>query len=188
MLFKTGQHLSYEELKHFQSQDPELAEVVIEENSSELWSCLPRQSFPFFFPWWVKDKGCDGCIYPVFRGTQALPVCVSRSLQVARLLKWRGKGVGYRCCPPADTDWIWAEYLCTKNGMLCTGTSCVAPLSRQKYPSDCSVLFFRPYINHLGCGLITCGNWFTFLVTSGRFSTLNINWEKVPWVLRNTEK
>nr|XP_047910478.1 bombesin receptor-activated protein C6orf89 homolog isoform X2 [Anser cygnoides] len=50
-LIKTGQHLSYEELKHFQSQDPELAEVVIEENSSELWSCLPRQSFPFFFPW-----------------------------------------------------------------------------------------------------------------------------------------
>lgn len=50
-LIKTGQHLSYEELKHFQSQHPELAEVVIEENSSELWSCLPRQSFPFFFPW-----------------------------------------------------------------------------------------------------------------------------------------
>lgn len=80
VLFKTGQHLSYEELKHFQSQHPELAEVVIEENSSELWSCLPRQSFPFFFPWWVKDKGCDGCIYPVFRGTHALPLCVSRSL------------------------------------------------------------------------------------------------------------
>ncbi|NXL67176.1 CF089 protein, partial [Chordeiles acutipennis] len=44
-LIKTGQHLSYEELKHFQSQDPELAEVIIEENSAELWSC------PFFFPW-----------------------------------------------------------------------------------------------------------------------------------------
>ncbi|NXU56192.1 CF089 protein, partial [Turnix velox] len=44
-LIKTGQHLSYEELKHFQSQDPDLAEVIIEENSAELWSC------PFFFPW-----------------------------------------------------------------------------------------------------------------------------------------
>ncbi|RLV90041.1 hypothetical protein DV515_00014576, partial [Chloebia gouldiae] len=44
-LIKTGQHLSYEELKHFQSQDPELAEIIIEENSAELWSC------PFFFPW-----------------------------------------------------------------------------------------------------------------------------------------
>ncbi|KAF2978260.1 hypothetical protein EK904_013758 [Melospiza melodia maxima] len=44
-LIKTGQHLSYEELKHFQSQDPELAKVIIEENSAELWSC------PFFFPW-----------------------------------------------------------------------------------------------------------------------------------------
>ncbi|NXN33387.1 CF089 protein, partial [Nycticryphes semicollaris] len=44
-LIKTGQHLSYEELKHFQSQDPDLAEVIIEENSPELWSC------PFFFPW-----------------------------------------------------------------------------------------------------------------------------------------
>ncbi|KFO06440.1 Bombesin receptor-activated protein C6orf89, partial [Balearica regulorum gibbericeps] len=44
-LIKTGQHLSYEELKHFQSQDPELAEVIIEENSAELWSC------PFFLPW-----------------------------------------------------------------------------------------------------------------------------------------
>uniref|UniRef100_A0A8C3PWC8 Chromosome 6 open reading frame 89 n=1 Tax=Chrysolophus pictus TaxID=9089 RepID=A0A8C3PWC8_CHRPC len=50
-LIKTGQSLSYEELKHFQSQDPELAEIIIEENSSELWSCLPRQSFPFFLPW-----------------------------------------------------------------------------------------------------------------------------------------
>lgn len=56
VLFKTGQSLSYEELKHFQSQDPELAEIIIEENSSELWSCLPRQSFPFFLPWWVKDE------------------------------------------------------------------------------------------------------------------------------------
>ncbi|XP_040392158.1 bombesin receptor-activated protein C6orf89 homolog isoform X1 [Cygnus olor] len=56
-LIKTGQHLSYEELKHFQSQDPELAEVVIEENSSELWSCLPRQSFPFFFPWSKSVNG-----------------------------------------------------------------------------------------------------------------------------------
>lgn len=46
-----GQSLSYEELKHFQSQDPELADIIIEENSSELWSCLPRQSFPFFLPW-----------------------------------------------------------------------------------------------------------------------------------------
>ncbi|KFO80410.1 Bombesin receptor-activated protein C6orf89, partial [Cuculus canorus] len=44
-LVKTGQHLSYEELKHFQSQDPDLAEVIIEENSAEVWSC------PFFFPW-----------------------------------------------------------------------------------------------------------------------------------------
>ncbi|NWS50505.1 CF089 protein, partial [Probosciger aterrimus] len=44
-LIKTGQHLSYEELKHFQSQDPKLAEVIIEENSAELWSC------PFSFPW-----------------------------------------------------------------------------------------------------------------------------------------
>ncbi|KFV47926.1 Bombesin receptor-activated protein C6orf89, partial [Tyto alba] len=44
-VIKTGQHLSYEELKHFQSQDPDLAEVIIEENSAELWSC------PFFFPW-----------------------------------------------------------------------------------------------------------------------------------------
>ncbi|OXB84499.1 UNVERIFIED_CONTAM: hypothetical protein H355_010926 [Colinus virginianus] len=51
VLFKTGQSLSYEELKHFQSRDPELAEIIIEENSSELWSCLPRQSFPFFLPW-----------------------------------------------------------------------------------------------------------------------------------------
>ncbi|NWX91440.1 CF089 protein, partial [Nothoprocta ornata] len=50
-LVKTGQYLSYEELKHFQSQDPELAEVIIEEYSAELWSCLPRQSFPLFFPW-----------------------------------------------------------------------------------------------------------------------------------------
>ncbi|KFV79992.1 Bombesin receptor-activated protein C6orf89, partial [Struthio camelus australis] len=50
-LIKTGQHFSYEELKRFQSQDPELAEVIVEENSAELWSCLPRQSFPFFFPW-----------------------------------------------------------------------------------------------------------------------------------------
>ncbi|XP_052553995.1 bombesin receptor-activated protein C6orf89 homolog isoform X1 [Tympanuchus pallidicinctus] len=50
-LTKTGQSLSYEELKHFQSQDPELAEIIIEENSPELWSCLPRQSFPFFLPW-----------------------------------------------------------------------------------------------------------------------------------------
>ncbi|KAM8795703.1 CF089 protein, partial [Eudromia elegans] len=50
-LMKTGQYLSYEELKHFQSQDPELAKVIIEEYSAELWSCLPRQSFPFFFPW-----------------------------------------------------------------------------------------------------------------------------------------
>ncbi|XP_057895846.1 bombesin receptor-activated protein C6orf89 homolog [Melospiza georgiana] len=40
-LIKTGQHLSYEELKHFQSQDPELAEVIIE----ELWSC----------PFWNKS-------------------------------------------------------------------------------------------------------------------------------------
>ena len=51
VLFKTGQSLSYEELKHFQSQDPELADIIIEENSSELWSCLPRQSFPYFLPW-----------------------------------------------------------------------------------------------------------------------------------------
>ncbi|NWJ10673.1 CF089 protein, partial [Crypturellus undulatus] len=50
-LMKTGQHLSYEELKHFQSQDPGLAEVIVEEYSAELWSCLPRQSFPFSFPW-----------------------------------------------------------------------------------------------------------------------------------------
>ncbi|KFV68974.1 Bombesin receptor-activated protein C6orf89, partial [Dryobates pubescens] len=44
-LIKTGQHLSYEELKHLQSQDPALAQVIIEESSAELWSC------PFFFPW-----------------------------------------------------------------------------------------------------------------------------------------
>lgn len=43
--FKTGQHLSYEDLKRFQSQDPDLAQVIIEESSAELWSC------PFFFPW-----------------------------------------------------------------------------------------------------------------------------------------
>jgi len=30
VLFKTGQSLSYEELKHFQSQDPELADIIIE--------------------------------------------------------------------------------------------------------------------------------------------------------------
>ncbi|XP_042740278.1 bombesin receptor-activated protein C6orf89 homolog isoform X2 [Lagopus leucura] len=57
-LTKTGQSLSYEELKHFQSQDPELAEIIIEENSSELWSCLPRQSFPFFLPWTVSLENC----------------------------------------------------------------------------------------------------------------------------------
>ncbi|POI28642.1 hypothetical protein CIB84_007608 [Bambusicola thoracicus] len=51
VLLKTGQSLSYEEIKHFQSLDPELADIIIEENSSELWSCLPRQSFPFFLPW-----------------------------------------------------------------------------------------------------------------------------------------
>ncbi|KFO84534.1 Bombesin receptor-activated protein C6orf89, partial [Buceros rhinoceros silvestris] len=47
-LIKTGQHLSYEELKHFQSQDPDLAEVIIEENSAELWSCpviIPQYFF-----------------------------------------------------------------------------------------------------------------------------------------------
>ncbi|XP_071434689.1 bombesin receptor-activated protein C6orf89 homolog isoform X3 [Pithys albifrons albifrons] len=38
-LIKTGQHFSSEELKHFQSQDPELAEVITEDNSAELWSC-----------------------------------------------------------------------------------------------------------------------------------------------------
>ncbi|XP_039391722.1 bombesin receptor-activated protein C6orf89 homolog isoform X3 [Mauremys reevesii] len=52
LLIKTGQHLSYDELKHFQSQYPELTEITIEENSAELWRCLPRQMFPFAFPWY----------------------------------------------------------------------------------------------------------------------------------------
>ncbi|NXI38848.1 CF089 protein, partial [Galbula dea] len=44
-LIKTGQHLSYEELKHLQAQDPDLAEVIVEASAAELWSC------PFSFPW-----------------------------------------------------------------------------------------------------------------------------------------
>ncbi|NXK94811.1 CF089 protein, partial [Formicarius rufipectus] len=38
-LIKTGQHLSPEELRRFQSQDPQVAEVTTEEPSAELWSC-----------------------------------------------------------------------------------------------------------------------------------------------------
>ncbi|XP_025041528.2 bombesin receptor-activated protein C6orf89 homolog [Pelodiscus sinensis] len=56
LIIKTGQHLSYEELKHFQSQYPELTEVTVEENSAELWRCLPRPMFPFAFPW---NKGLN---------------------------------------------------------------------------------------------------------------------------------
>ncbi|KYO33113.1 hypothetical protein Y1Q_0014913 [Alligator mississippiensis] len=50
LLIKTRQYLSYEDLKHFQSQYPELAEVTIEENAADLWSCHPRDEFPFAFP------------------------------------------------------------------------------------------------------------------------------------------
>ncbi|XP_010209255.1 PREDICTED: bombesin receptor-activated protein C6orf89 homolog [Tinamus guttatus] len=85
-LMKTGQYLSYEELKHFQSQDPGLAEVIIEEYSAELWSCLPRQSFPFFFPW-NKSPNKTRILQEFFPASSLLSFPKSVSLESCFLIR-----------------------------------------------------------------------------------------------------
>ncbi|NXT45887.1 CF089 protein, partial [Pluvianellus socialis] len=79
-LIKTGQHLSYEELKHFQSQDPDLAEVIIEENSAELWSC------PFFFPW-NKSVNKTQILQEFFPTTSLLSFPKTVSLETCFLIR-----------------------------------------------------------------------------------------------------
>lgn len=124
VLFKTGQSLSYEELKHFQSQDPELAKIIIEENSSELWSCLPRQSFPFFLPWWVKDETIQ---------VMDVSICAAGLHRLCLFCFNRREGEEMwvtDLCLPADSDLIQAEHLCTKNEALHAVASCMITISQ----------------------------------------------------------
>lgn len=48
---QTGQHLSYAEMKHFQSLYPELTNFVIQEEAAELWSSPSKQQPPFSVFW-----------------------------------------------------------------------------------------------------------------------------------------
>uniref|UniRef100_A0A8D0GTI3 Chromosome 6 open reading frame 89 n=1 Tax=Sphenodon punctatus TaxID=8508 RepID=A0A8D0GTI3_SPHPU len=91
LLIKTGQHLSYDQLKHFQSLYPELTDFMVEEDSAELWSCIPRHRFPFAFLW-DKPPNKTRLLQELFPAFSSLPFPKTVSLESCFLIHHPAQG------------------------------------------------------------------------------------------------